>query len=150
MTQFVWRIDSKNYLSSKGAQGDDLPTKTFITQVCKRLDDCSSSHTLEELKSGKIPHCHSHIVSTSNKDKTEDYLRLVKKLKDINTTLGSGPNPTQLSEEDILQISLDNISDRFRCFGYVLNNVFYLIYLDPYHKVYKHQKHPKSNRMPNP
>lgn len=142
MTQFVWRIDSENYLPSKGKLGDNMPTGVFVTQVCKQLDFYSDTYTLEQLKGGSVEHCHSHIVSEKPQEKTDEYLRLVSRLKKINTKFGLGPNPTQLSEEDILQLSLENVSQGFRCFGYVLNSVFYLIYLDPYHKVYKKQKHP--------
>ena len=78
--------------------------------------------------------CHLHNQQKINKE-TDEYKTLFGQLRKINNDLAE--KRIQLEPQDILQVAFPNISDRFRGFGYILDNVFYLIYLDPYHKVYK-------------
>ena len=83
---------------------------------------------------GTIMSCHLHNQQKINKE-TDEYKTLFGQLRKINNDLAE--KRIQLEPQDILQVAFPNISDRFRGFGYILDNVFYLIYLDPYHKVYK-------------
>jgi hypothetical protein len=138
MTQFRWHIDGNNYLSAgSGQYGDNMPARQFITVICKKLDWYSINYSLEELKSGSIRHCHAHDKSKVPENPSEEYKSLFRQLVKINTRLGQNETPTQLDETDIMQLCLDDVKKGYRCFGYVMNDVFHLIYLDPYHKVYE-------------
>ena len=140
MTAFVWSIDAENYLWDKNKRPyeDSASLRSFISQVCKQLDFYAKNYTLEQLQNGDVAHCHRHKQEIANV-KSPEYQRLFDRLRDINKMLGERKNavPTQIEPKDILQLAFPNIEDRFRAFGYVLDNVFYLIYFDRYHKVYK-------------
>lgn len=152
MTKFRWTIDTDNFLHNLPSEKTDprlpkqvliedkMSTRDFLKNVCGQLNSYSQIYSLEQLKSGCVDNCHSHTVDKIPPTKTPEYIRLFNKLKDINTGLGNncGPEvvPNFLGEEDILQIALNNINPKFRCFGYMLDNIFHLIYLDPSHKIY--------------
>lgn len=140
MTAFVWSIDAENYIwdKSKKPYEDKASLRSFINQVCKQLDFYAKNYTLEQLQNGNVEHCHRHNQNIANV-KSQEYQRLFDKLRDINKMLGERKKTAsaQIEPEDILQLAFPNIEDRFRAFGYVLNGVFYLIYFDVYHKVYK-------------
>lgn len=133
MTAFVWRIDSKHFVHTRYCSSN-LSVRQFINEICRYLDQLSETYTLEQLKGGHVPHCHLHNQQKINKE-TDEYKTLFGQLRKINNDLAE--KRIQLEPQDILQVAFPNISDRFRGFGYILDNVFYLIYLDPYHKVYK-------------
>jgi len=152
MTKFRWTIDTDNFLHNLPATlidtrlppqvliEDKMSAREFLKSVCGQLNSYSETYTLEQLKSGCVDNCHSHTIDKVPPIKTLEYKRLFGKLQDINTKLGNncGSNniPNFLGEEDILQIALNNINQKFRCFGYILDDIFYLIYLDPSHKIY--------------
>lgn len=152
MTKFKWTIDTNNFLHNLPSEKTDhrLPTqiliedkmsaRQFLKSVCGQLNSYAETYSLEQLKSGCVDNCHSHTTDKIPPIKTPEYTRLFDKLKVINTKLGvsCGPEdiPSFLGEEDILQIALNNISQKFRCFGYMLDDIFHLIYLDPSHKIY--------------
>lgn len=142
MKYFKWCIDSKNFIFNNTPENganfsDQLPTKEFINSVCKQIDFYAETYPLSLLQSGKIKHCHAH---DPNKPKSEAYNKLFQKL---NTKLGE--QEIFIEPKDILQLCLDNIRQTYRCYGYVINNEFFLFYLDPYHKTYPKIK--KQNKL---
>ena len=137
MKHFKWCIDSKNFIFNitpeNGANfSDQLSTKEFISQVCQQIDFYSDTYSLSLLQSGSVPHCHAH---DPKKPESEPYNKLFQKL---NTKLGE--QEIFIEPKDILQLGLDNFRKAYRCYGYVINNEFFLFYLDPYHKIYPKAK----------
>lgn len=133
MKYFKWHIDSKNFIfnitpENGAAFSDNLSTKEFITLVCSRIDEYSDTYPLALLQSGRVEHCHAH---NPTRPESEHYNKIFQKL---NTKLGA--QEIFIEPKDILQLCLDNIKKTYRCYGYVLNNEFFLFYLDPYHKTY--------------
>ena len=136
MTKFYWCIDSENYLSNKDKYADKLPTKDFIRYVAKSLNEYKDKYTLEQIKAKQLPHC--HFCPDLERKKSAEARRLRKHLEEINKSLGERMC-IALEIEQIFQFPIKNVPNKpeYRCFGYFLDNVFYLVYLDPNHDVYK-------------
>jgi uncharacterized membrane protein YgaE (UPF0421/DUF939 family) len=137
MIKFAWHIDSENYLNNKSQHADKMPTKHFIDKICHCLNDYSKKYSLEQLRQGMIPHCHScHDLRTKS---SKEAKRLYEHLKQINESLAD--KQIQIDACDIYQLKIKGIAEKqeYRCFGYILpdDNVFHLIYLDPDHEIYK-------------
>lgn len=133
MKYFKWYIDSENFIFNitpeNGAKfSDQLSTKEFICYVCRQIDFYSRTYPLSVLQSGSVSHCHAH---DPTKPESEHYNKIFQKL---NTKLGE--QEIFIEPKDILQLCLDNFRKAYRCYGYVINNAFFLFYLDPYHKTY--------------
>ena len=133
--QFEWRIDSENYISG---DADKIKTKDFIKYVAKALNDLRKQD-FNQVKSGR----HNHLCCDLETKKSEKAKRLSKEFKRINERLGEKEG-FLLEQGDpettnILQIAIKNYPNRkeFRCYGYIRDNCFYLLYLDPKHEVYK-------------
>ena len=136
MTEFNWCIDNENYLSNKDKYADKLSTKDFIKYVVGSLNEYKVKYTLEQLKSGTLKRCHP--CMDLNKKKSDAAKRLLKHFEKINEALGK-KECVALEFEQIFQLPIKGIADKteYRCFGYILRDIFYLVYLDPNHEVYK-------------
>lgn len=135
MTKFNWCIDSENYLSNSDKYADKMQTKDFIRYVVKSFNEYKK-YTWEQLKSGSLRRCHH--CSDLNQKKSTTAKRLLKHFEKINENLGSHKY-VALEIEQIFQFPIKGVPNKpeFRCFGYILDNIFHLVYLDPNHEVYK-------------
>lgn len=136
MTKFDWRIDSKNYLSNRNRHADKLSTKDFVRYVVGSLDEYKKQYTWEQLKAKALNRCHACV--DLNRKKSNAAKRLLKHFEKINEELGK-QECVALEFDQIFQFPVKGVPNKpeFRCFGYVLDNIFYLVYLDPDHEVYK-------------
>ncbi|MHA1539080.1 MAG: hypothetical protein ACTSXQ_01220 [Alphaproteobacteria bacterium] len=127
---FNWAIDSSEYLSNKNKHADKLNVKEFIKKI---------SHDLNVLKGESwknirsIPHNHS--CKDIGKKRSNSAKKLHAHLKKINEDKGE----TEGNQVEPFQIGIKSFRDKkeFRVYGYIEDDVFHLIYLDPDHDVYK-------------
>jgi len=139
MSKFTWCIDSENYLSNSSKYADKMSVRRFIDKICGGLDEYSEKYTLEDVKAGRIKHCHA--CAELRKKDSGSAKRLYGHMQEINAKLGNKPIPAQISEQDIYQFKIKGVDGKqeYRCFGYFLpgGSMFNLIYLDPDHEIYK-------------
>lgn len=131
--KFNWRIDWENYLSNKHPKADSLHLKDFIKNLCKGLDEYKK-YSLEDLKSGKVPHCHSCL--DLDKKNSQEAKKLLHHLESINNKFSK--EAKQIELHDVLQLNIKCFKGLpYRCFGYLDNDIYNIVYFDPKHEVYK-------------
>lgn len=131
MAKFDWRIDSANYLSG---DGDKIKTKDFLQIVAASLNDYRR-YEMEDLLAGRVKNCHAcHDLESKS---SREAKKLAKHIESINAQLGQEGIAIELT--GILQLKIKGFRNKpeFRCYGYIDDGYFYLVHLDPEHKIYK-------------
>ena len=136
MTIFNWTIESENYLANSDKQADKMTARYFINYIAHSLNDYKDKYSWEQLRNKSLPHCHS--CTDLHRKKSKEAKALNTHLKKINQNLGE-TKQIALEIDQIFQFPIKGFPNKpeYRCFGYILDNVFYLVYLDPDHLVYK-------------
>jgi len=133
--KFDWRIDAEHYLRG---DADKIKTKDFIEHIAKALNDFRK-YDFEQIKTLK----HNHLCCDLKFKKSAQAKRLNKHFEKLSTELGEKEEflleQGDLVTTNILQLFIKGFPNcaEFRCYGYIRDNCFYLIYLDPKHEVYK-------------
>lgn len=131
---FDWTIDADDYLNNNSAHADKVKAADFIAYVISSLNDYKK-YTYVQLKNKAVRH--THFCENLKHSGTADGKRLYKHISEkINERLAR--QSVQIEPDDILQLAIKGYPNKssYRAFGYILNNIFHLVYLDPEHKVY--------------
>ncbi len=122
---FNWSIDSENYLHNKKTK--KITIKDFIKKIIKYLDTLKK----EEWKNVRNM-SNNHSCYNLGKQQSEKAKTLNRHLEKINTSKG-----INLAEEiEPFQIRIPFKNKAFRVFGYIENDIYNLVYLDPDHEIY--------------
>ncbi len=128
--KFDLQIDFEHFIF--GSKADKITLKDFVKNYLPKLYKYKKKYTFNQLKQGHVQHC--HICNDIEKLGSNEGKKIAKHIQEINAhTTGVAILP-----EDILQISLGNICNTpVRCFGYILENCYYIVYIDIGHHVYE-------------
>lgn len=110
-----------------------MKLKEFVKKVCPSLDKYKDSDC-KDLLNGCKPHCHSCL--DLDKKQSRAAKKLVSQLIKINNEWED--KAKQIELHNVLQLYLKGIDELpYRCFGYIDEGVYNIVYFDPKHEVYE-------------
>lgn len=134
MARFSWRFNPRYFLKNKDKPLKALRFSIFAEEIALEIQNYEK-YELENLMHGDVPHV--HLCTDIQRKNTPKAKALVKHIEKLNSEYFQAQG-VFIEPCNILQLNLQNVAGfkAFRCFGILINDCFYLVYLDPTHEVY--------------